>query len=145
MLARAARAIIGVIQSAFFRADENQHRLPSVVFDCPGGPIPELHSESSRLFFSRSPYRQGLRDAGATPGVLWRGSEVTRGSEIGVGGPGDVHTSAQSLGAGIQLISETLEQLSECHGGVLVIWRSEIGVESREEKQGNTLVYGLQH
>ncbi|KAI9856975.1 MAG: hypothetical protein M1813_008691 [Trichoglossum hirsutum] len=45
-----------------FRADENQHRLPSVVFDCPGGPVPELRSESSPLFCSGSPYRQGLRD-----------------------------------------------------------------------------------
>ncbi|KAI9784452.1 MAG: hypothetical protein M1839_002108 [Geoglossum umbratile] len=82
---RAQQQSRGPAATACFRADENQHRLPSVVFDCPGGPIPELHSESSRLFCSRSPYQQSLRDAEATPGVLWRGPEVTRGLEIGVG------------------------------------------------------------
>jgi hypothetical protein len=52
--------------AACFRADENQHRLSSVVLDCPGGPIPEPHSESSPLFCSGYLHRQGLRDVRAT-------------------------------------------------------------------------------
>jgi hypothetical protein len=34
---------------ACFWADENQHRLPSVEFDCPGGPKPECRSDNSPL------------------------------------------------------------------------------------------------
>jgi hypothetical protein len=40
--------------SACFWADENQHRLPSVEFDCPGGPKPECRSDNSPLSRSGS-------------------------------------------------------------------------------------------
>jgi len=81
--------------AACFRADENQHRLPSVEFDCPGVPMPELHPESSPPFCSGSPYRQGLRHLFR---MSWWLSEYCNGAPRSSGGQkSDRRVNVQSL------------------------------------------------
>ncbi|KAI9777380.1 MAG: hypothetical protein M1839_008893 [Geoglossum umbratile] len=65
------------LAAACLWTDENQHRLPSVEFDCPGGPKPGSRSDSSPLSFSsfltgRDPvdtFREGSGGLGREPGL----------------------------------------------------------------------------